>query len=76
MIAATERTGHDFEFEFLSEAEFGGVITVEGHVFEDSEKIAVELGVSGAGECAIATAVGFVDPVDRIIERTEERGLL
>jgi hypothetical protein len=76
MIAATERTGHDFEFEFLSEAEFGGVIAVEGHVFEDPEKIAVELGVPGAGERAIANAVGFVDPVDRIIERTEESGLL
>jgi hypothetical protein len=28
VIASPERTGHDFEFEFLDESDFRGVVTV------------------------------------------------
>jgi hypothetical protein len=68
VIASPERTGHDFEFEFLDESDFRGVVTVEGHVFEDAEKITMKLSVSGVGKRAIANAIGFVDPVDSIVE--------
>ena len=37
------RTGNDLELQFLSESDFGSVITVEGNVLEDGEEAALQL---------------------------------
>ena len=67
--------GNDLLAQLLSEADFGGVVAVQGHAFYDAKKIAGELRVMRAANVRMGGAVFAIDGT-ALIELTEEGFLL
>src|SRR5580692_8778536 len=65
---------NNFEFQFLSEADFGSVVAVNSHFFEDAKEFAAKFGVALVARDRFAW-IGMV-PVDGVVKGTKESNLL